>query len=81
MLCGLAPRASDVQSAQYRHRDDDKPRWETRQEHRHDRRTERCENRRGYWKDHRGYRELRRGNRRHSDGYYYSKDVFRIIIR
>lgn len=72
---------SDVQSAQYRHRDNDKPRWKKRQERRHDRRVERYENRRGYWKGHRGYREHRRGYRRHSDGYYYSPEVFRLIIR
>jgi hypothetical protein len=72
---------SDVQAAQYRHSNDDKPRWKKRQERRHDRRAERYENRRGYWKGHRGYREHRRGYRRHTDGYYYSQDVFRIIIR
>lgn len=71
---------SDVQSVQYRHNDNDKPRWKKRQDRRHDR-AERRQERRGYWKGHRGYREHRRGYRRHSDGYYYAPGVFQIIIR
>lgn len=72
---------SEIQVTQYRHRDDHKPRWNRQQERRHDRRAERSEDRRGYWKGHRGYKEHRRDYRRHSDGFYYSPDVFRIVIR
>ncbi|WEZ85891.1 hypothetical protein P6U16_23160 (plasmid) [Rhizobium sp. 32-5/1] len=69
---------SDVQTVQYRHRDDDGPRWKRRYERRHYR-AERRYDRRGYWNGHRGYREHRR-HRRHYDG-YYGGPGFQIIIR
>ncbi|WP_318415120.1 hypothetical protein [Rhizobium sp. PL01] len=84
---------SDVQLAQYRHRDDDQPRWRDRQYDRQDRagrhsnrydrdrRDYRRDDRRGYWNGHRGYREHRRGYRRHSDGYYYAPSVFELFLR
>lgn len=82
---------SDIEAAQYRHRDDDQPRWKKRQHSRQDRvergrdrrhdRVERRHDRPGYWNGHRGYREHRRGYRRHSDGYYYAPSVFQLFIR
>lgn len=79
---------SGVEVAQYRHRDDDQPRWKKRQYDRQDRgrdrrhdRVERRHDRPGYWNGHRGYREHRRGYRRHSDGYYYAPSVFQLFIR
>lgn len=72
--------AANVELAQYRQREHDKPKWKKRQERRHDR-VERRHDRRGYWNGHRGYREARRGYRRHSDGYYYAPEVFQLFIR
>ncbi|MGV8938558.1 MAG: hypothetical protein ACOH2J_15670 [Allorhizobium sp.] len=71
---------SNIELAQYRRHDNERPRWKNRQERRHDR-VERRHDRRGYWNGHRGYREHRRGYRRHSDGYYYAPEVFQLFIR
>jgi hypothetical protein len=69
---------SNVEMAQYRQRNDDKPRWKKPQKRMHDR-VEHRQDRRGYWNGHRGYREKRRGYRRHSDGYYYAPEVFKLF--
>jgi hypothetical protein len=70
--------AANVEMAQYRHHNDDKPRWKKPEKRRHDR-VEHRQDRRGYWNGHRGYREHRRGYRRHSDGYYYAPEVFNLF--
>lgn len=81
---------SDVQAVQYRHSDDDKPRWKKRQERRHDR-VERRHDRREYRFDRRhdrrhdraerrqerrGYWNGHRGYREHRRGYRRHSDGY-----
>jgi hypothetical protein len=62
---------SDLQVAQYRHRDDDRPRWKKRQERRHDR-VERRHDRREYRFDRRHDRRHDRAERRHERRGYWN---------
>ncbi|MBB3608102.1 hypothetical protein [Rhizobium sp. BK602] len=65
-----------IEQVQYRERDG--RRWEDRR-HRPNRRPPHY--RPGYWKGYQGYRHARPGYRRHSDGFWYPRSAFTIIIR
>lgn len=60
-----APQVSDITQVQQRRRDRDHRRFDR---HRDDRR--------GYYRGHRGSREHRRGYRRHNDGWWYPLAAF-----
>lgn len=60
-----APQVSTVEQVQYRDNDRDRRRFDRDRD-----------DRRGYYRGHRGSREYRRGYRRHSDGFWYPLAVF-----
>jgi Ni/Co efflux regulator RcnB len=68
---------SAIELAQYR--EDRRHDWRRDRDRRD--RYERRHYRPGYWNGHHGYRDYRKGYRRHSDGYYYPRSVFQLYIR
>ena len=69
---------SDVELA--KHRKNHRPRYTYHNGRRYER-IERRNDRRGYWHGYQGYKNYRPGYRRHSDGFYYRNEVFRLYIR